>query len=192
MFEHLATWVPPAGGEYPEEITVGRETVRVRFAAHWVNRHVKAPDGDERTRYVAIQYDESGRFFSTERISRTEDGELITETVRATRPDQALRHYISRSFQECAFREELLRELENPPLPGMDAPATAPRPRRRKKREPIGPFAVQLEMATALVEVVGKLDAAPDPATLAEARREVSKLHSTLHQDAAMKRATAG
>jgi hypothetical protein len=48
-----------------------------------------------------------------------------------------------------------------------------PTRRRRKKVRGLTPFAVQLEMATALVEAVRKLDAEPDAGQLAEARREV-------------------
>jgi hypothetical protein len=85
----------------------------------------------------------------------------------------------------------MLAALENPAFEFLPLVPTGTRKgkRRAAKKAPARPFAVQLEMATALVALIRKLDADPRPETLAEARRNVSELHRDLHSDETFKRA---
>ena len=57
----------------------------------------------------------------------------------------------------------------------------AGKPHGKRGKGIIAAFTVQLELATALVEVVGKFNEAPSVETLAESRRAVSALHQAIH-----------
>jgi hypothetical protein len=182
-FEHLNTW-QPRGGTFRQKMDVGGREVCICESASWRFENQGGPH-----KIARIGYDAVGRFYAEEWLE-DDAGKLLSRSARIVRPDQALRFILSRTFTDGdPFAAEVLRELDTLAMPCPTPPAK--RPKGTKKKAAGSPFAVQLEMATALVEVVHQLAADAQPQTLAEARREVTKLHQSLHTDAALKLATA-
>ena len=134
--------------------------------------------------------DEAGNFYGLEK----EDGDAGTKRKfsRLGTGKEAARWFI-RTGNLCDYlKHGILRAIDAPEFEFMPLVAIgAKRPRKRTAKKPAPVFAVQLEMATALVSAARSLAAAPDAEKLAAARRAVSALHQTLHAEATFKAASA-
>jgi len=135
--------------------------------------------------------DERGSFYGLERM---EDGpdEKTQPKILARLADgkQAMKWIASHLISVTPLGLQLTKAVENPAFEFMPmVPETQKRRKRRARKDAARPLAVQLEMATALVGMIQKLDADPCAETLAEARREVSALHRGLYSDETFKKA---
>jgi hypothetical protein len=204
-----------AANTFPMEIKVGNYSVEFvgvltlkgcpPIPVRYVARPADALKNGHQLRSLVA--DEAGTYYSVEWHSLEESTDIPeadepwtskVSIVKKLTPGEAmdwvLDEYLWKPFDVCAHMFDQIRgacwapEFEFMPLVAKGEPKVKV---RRRKKDVLGPFAVQLEMATALVESVRKLDAAPAPDVLAEAQREVSKLHLSLHDPAAMKAATA-
>ena len=172
---------PPDGLEYEHAFVYRGKTVAVRWTAHhWHDR-------DGRANTVALGYDASGRFYAITQTGKC-GSPIDARAVQLLTGKDAFLWFVHRFALDKPFAEALCRAISAPEFEFMPSVATAAkRPRKRAAKKPAPVFAVQLELATALVSVVEKLNAAPSLETVSEACRVVSKLHQSLHAEATFK-----
>jgi hypothetical protein len=130
--------------------------------------------------------DEDGVYYSVEwRSAEDAGGSAPLSIVRRLTPREAMQWVIGQyvTNADAHMLKELRRAVENPEFDFMPLVARGKRRTRGRRRQApaSGPFAVQLEMATAFVECVRKLDADPSIVHLADACRAASALHQAIH-----------
>jgi hypothetical protein len=118
-------------------------------------------------------------------VSQSDHRERDNGRMAAILDGKAAMRWFVINWLECPhLAEQFVRAIENPSFEFMPFVPVGKRPKRPKKAKAIPRplFAVQLELATSLVEVICGLETYRSRSWLAEARRTVSKLHIQLHQ----------
>lgn len=155
-----------------------------------VSKPPTATDGD--TQLAMLTADEDGNYYSVEWLRDERDRGIKPFHESAHRacvivqltPRQATQWVIGEfvTHTDKHILAELRRAIESPEFEFMPLVTCGQRRTRARRPTPTpGPFAVQLEMATAFVECVRKLDADPSIAKLSQACRAASALHQAIH-----------
>jgi hypothetical protein len=165
---------------------IGRETFRV---ANLASRRVEYED-DSTPIMCCLVMDEGGRFYGLE---MQEGPDVMTNPKVLARLEdgkQAMVWISKHLVCNHAMKAQFVRAVENPAFEFM--PMVPEGPKRRKRRQAKKsarlPLAVQLEMATALVGMIQKLEADPRPETLADGRAQGSLQPGLLHRGLSARR----
>ena len=175
--------------DFPDEINFRTQCVAVRMVISVSIGTKEAGDYGER----GLAYDRAGNFYAIT-LEGDAEGPNDSWLIQVLRGKDALHWFAKHLSQDEPFTLELLRAIDAPEFDFMPLIAIgAKRPRiKRAKKKPAPVFAVQLEMATALVSAARQLAAAPDAVKLAAARRAVSALLQTLLAEETFRRAAQG
>ena len=167
-------------GEYSGTINLGGESIAVRLVEQLPCKAVEGIEGAED--HLSLYADRAENYYSVQWLIPPMTDDPKGCVVKRHDGKQAMLFYLLSELSDPHFYGEFKRAIENPSfafMPLVAANAKQPRKRAAKKTVPV--FAVQLELATALVEVVGKFSAAPTTENLCEAYRSVSALHQAIH-----------
>ena len=187
-------------GEHPLEF---HRTLEIKGLGTFPVRAVAWPYANPQSSVNRFQLvaDEAGNYYAIEYLAGKDrtmkdwrNGNRA-QIVKALTGREAL-HWIVRAFVDETddhIYEELHRAIRQPEFEFMPLVATGKRKTRpRRGHEPApGPYEVQLEMATALVECVRKLNDAPSIENLANACRDASAVHQAIHAPENFKKAGA-
>lgn len=156
--------------KYPNCITFDGKRINVRVVHALTVRPFTEEGKDKSEAYVML--DSKGRYYFNQKVRELGPNGKFVQIVRRIHDKDVLRYIVNGDIDDEHLREQFLRAINDPAYSFV---------RHGKKREKrVGPFGVQLELATAIVEVIDRLDGNPNPQTLAAARRRVYQLSRDL------------
>ena len=167
-------------GAYSGTINLGGECIAVRLVEQLPCRAVEGLEGAED--HLSLYADRAGNYYSVQWLIPAMTADPKGCVVKRHDGKGAMLCYLLSELTDPHFYGEFERAIESPSFAFMPLVAVnAKRPRKRAAKKPAPVFAVQLEMATALVECVRKLGADPTLEHLSEACRSASQLHQAIH-----------